>query len=67
MEIYMKPHKIETKIMNPLIGSSIPLPTYATHGSAAMDLRACLVSLDALACPGPTHEIRRAQSGMLTG
>ena len=38
----MKPHKIETKIMNPLIGSSIPLPTYATHGSAAMDLRACL-------------------------
>jgi dUTP pyrophosphatase len=42
MEIYMKPHKIETKIMNPLIGSSIPLPTYATHGSAALDLRACL-------------------------
>ena len=38
----MKPHKIETKIMNPLIGSSIPLPTYATHGSAALDLRACL-------------------------
>ena len=38
----MNPHKIETKIMNPLMGSSIPLPTYATHGSAAMDLRACL-------------------------
>lgn len=34
--------KIETKIMNPLIGSSIPLPTYATSGSAALDLRACL-------------------------
>jgi len=34
--------KIETKIMNPLMGSSIPLPTYATNGSAAMDLRACL-------------------------
>ena len=38
----MNRHKIETKIMNPLMGSSIPLPTYATTGSAAMDLRACL-------------------------
>jgi len=38
----MNRHKIETKIMNPLIGSLIPLPTYATDGSAAMDLRACL-------------------------
>jgi dUTP pyrophosphatase len=38
----MNPHKIETKIMNPLMGSSIPLPAYATSGSAAMDLRACL-------------------------
>jgi dUTP pyrophosphatase len=42
MEIYMNPHKIETKIMNPIMGVTIPLPTYATHGSAAMDLRACL-------------------------
>jgi dUTP pyrophosphatase len=41
-EIYMNRPKIETKIMNPLIGSSIPLPTYATSGSAALDLRACL-------------------------
>ena len=38
----MNRHKIETKIMNPLMGSSIPLPAYATSGSAAMDLRACL-------------------------
>jgi dUTP pyrophosphatase len=38
----MNRHKIETKIMNPLMGSSIPLPSYATPGSAAMDLRACL-------------------------
>jgi dUTP pyrophosphatase len=38
----MKPAKIETKIMNPLMGSTIPLPTYATNGSAAMDLRACI-------------------------
>ncbi|MBI2354855.1 MAG: dUTP diphosphatase [Deltaproteobacteria bacterium] len=38
----MNTHKIETKIMNPLIGTSIPLPSYATRGAAAMDLRACL-------------------------
>jgi dUTP pyrophosphatase len=40
----MNNHKIETKIMNPLIGSSIPMPGYATEGAAAMDLRACLES-----------------------
>jgi dUTP pyrophosphatase len=28
--------------MNPLMGSKIPLPSYATAGAAAMDLRACL-------------------------
>lgn len=38
----MNKHKIETKIMNSLIGTSIPLPSYATDGSAAMDLRACI-------------------------
>ena len=38
----MKSHRIETKIMNPLMGTSIPLPEYATQGAAAMDLRACL-------------------------
>lgn len=38
----MNSHKIETKIVNPLIGASIPLPSYTTTGSAAMDLRACL-------------------------
>jgi len=40
--IYMNLPKIETKIMNPLIGTSIPIPAYATSGSAALDLRACL-------------------------
>jgi dUTP pyrophosphatase len=38
----MNTHKIETKIMSPLVGTSIPLPSYATSGSAAMDLRACI-------------------------
>ena len=34
--------KIETKIVNPLMGEGIALPSYATDGSAAIDLRACL-------------------------
>lgn len=34
--------RIEAKIVNPLLGGSIPAPTYATDGSAAMDLRACV-------------------------
>jgi dUTP pyrophosphatase len=38
----MKRPEIETKIMNPLVGTTIPLPSYATDGAAAMDLRACL-------------------------
>ncbi|RTZ47740.1 dUTP diphosphatase [Candidimonas sp. SYP-B2681] len=33
---------IETRIVNPLLGDKIDLPTYATAGSAAMDLRACI-------------------------
>lgn len=33
---------IETKIVNPLIGTTIPAPEYATSGAAAIDLRACL-------------------------
>lgn len=33
---------IELKILDPRIGDSIPLPHYATDGSAAMDMRACI-------------------------
>ena len=33
---------LKVKILNPLIGSSIPLPEYSTEGSAGLDLRACL-------------------------
>jgi dUTP pyrophosphatase len=35
-------HKIQLKILDPRIGDSIPLPEYATDGSAGMDLRAAL-------------------------
>lgn len=33
---------IDYKILDPRIGDSIPLPHYATEGSAGLDLRACL-------------------------
>lgn len=33
---------IKIKIINPLMGSTIPLPEYETEGSAGLDLRACL-------------------------
>ena len=33
---------IELKILDPRVGDTIPLPHYATDGSAAMDMRACI-------------------------
>lgn len=33
---------LQLKILDPRIGSEIPLPEYATSGSAGMDLRACI-------------------------
>ena len=34
--------KLQVKVLNERIGSEFPLPTYATTGSAGLDLRACL-------------------------
>lgn len=49
-------HTIQVKILNPKLGKDIPLPAYATPGSAGLDLRACLESpLEVL--PGQTHLI----------
>ncbi|MFK7815039.1 MAG: dUTP diphosphatase [Gammaproteobacteria bacterium] len=42
MSQYSKTQKTEVKILDSRIGKEIPLPTYATIGSAGMDLRACL-------------------------
>lgn len=33
---------VELKILDPRVGDSIPLPHYATDGSAGMDMRACI-------------------------
>ena len=45
--------KIDVKILDPRIGEQFPLPTYATPGSAGLDLRACLDEAVILA-PGET-------------
>ena len=48
----MQRRLIQARIVNPLLGTdALPLPDYATDGSAAMDLRACLESPQTLA-PG---------------
>ena len=47
-------HNIKLKILDPRIGKKIPLPEYATTGSAGLDLRACIDgSLEVK--PGETH------------
>jgi dUTP pyrophosphatase len=35
-------HTIQIKILDPRVGSELPLPAYATDGSAGLDLRALL-------------------------
>jgi len=35
-------HSLQAKILDPRLGSDFPLPTYATAGSAGLDLRAML-------------------------
>ncbi len=46
-------HEIQLKILDDRLGETIPLPEYATSGSAGLDLRACLESPLTLA-PGET-------------
>lgn len=47
---------IELKILDPRVGDSIPLPHYATEGSAGLDMRACIDEPLAIA-PGETELI----------
>jgi dUTP pyrophosphatase len=44
---------IQLKILDPRLGREIPLPEYATSGSAGLDLRACLDQATQIA-PGET-------------
>jgi dUTP pyrophosphatase len=50
-------NKIQLKILDPRIGRELPLPSYATDGSAGLDLRAVLDAALKLA-PGDTSLIR---------
>jgi len=50
------PAVIELKILDPRLGQEIPLPHYATAGSAGLDLRACLEA-PLTVQPGETHLI----------
>ena len=47
-------HNIKLKILDSRIGKEIPLPEYATTGSAGLDLRACLDEPLEVK-PGETH------------
>ncbi len=47
---------IKMKVLDSRVGNEIPLPEYATTGSAGMDLRACLDQALTLH-PGETHLI----------
>jgi len=47
---------IELKILDPRVGDSIPLPHYATDGSAGLDMRACIDEPLTIA-PGETELI----------
>ncbi len=49
-------HDIELKILDARLGEEIPMPAYATPGSAGMDLRACLPE-PLIVEPGQTHLI----------
>ena len=53
-------HNIKLKILDPRIGKEIPLPEYATTGSAGLDLRACIDEAFEIK-PGETHLV---QTGM---
>ncbi|ERM15028.1 deoxyuridine 5'-triphosphate nucleotidohydrolase [Pantoea ananatis BRT175] len=45
--------KIDVKILDARVGKDFPLPTYATPGSAGLDLRACIDDVMKIA-PGTT-------------
>ncbi len=53
--------KLQVKILDNRLGDSIPMPTYATSGSAGLDLRACVEAPLTLE-PGQTELIPTGMS-----
>ena len=51
-----KPHPLKVRILDARIGRDFPLPSYATAGSAGLDLRAC-IEADLLLEPGKAELI----------
>lgn len=49
--------RLQVKVLDPRLGGEVPLPAYATGGSAGLDLRACLDAPLTLE-PGATELIR---------
>ncbi len=49
-------HNIKLKVLDQRLGNEIPLPEYATSGSAGLDLRAC-IDTDMTIAPGETQLI----------
>jgi len=47
---------VQLKVLDKRVGTDIPMPEYATTGSAGMDLRACIDKTLTVA-PGETHLI----------
>jgi dUTP pyrophosphatase len=56
MDVLTRKHPLKVRILDARVGQSMPLPAYATDGSAGMDLRACLDAPVPLA-PGQTQLI----------
>lgn len=54
-------NRIQLKILDPRLGRELPLPSYATEGSAGMDLRA-LLDAPLVLEPGQTTLIRTGLS-----
>jgi dUTP pyrophosphatase len=51
-----KRHPLKVRILDPRVGREFPMPTYATAGSAGLDLRAC-IDQDMLLEPGKAELI----------
>lgn len=56
MSLTSNQNKIKLKILDKRIGSEFPTPSYATDGSAGLDLQAC-VEQQLTVAPGETHLI----------